>query len=908
MNTGSNQKSLINNNMANNKLLSTSGKKKMLMNIDNNKDYSDSDENNNENNKKAINDNFISSNLKINDIGNNRIKRFNLNRINQERPEVNRFNLKKNFDNNINYNHGYSGQLNNNNYFLNNNYNNTKRSFSGEKNYKPKNNLYDLVEERKFNSINRITTSYNSKKNSSNVNISSNFPPTNANTKVIKLPINSSVENNSNLYPTFNEDNIKNNFNRTFNTNYNNITGNNNYHLNQTQNFNSNNRGVFQSNPSINNISPDYELERGNKTIGYLTYKNQNQLNNFNDNSFQGYQIGTKPGIINLNKNSIDDDDDDGRFHELSVTKNFSRFNKTSPFNKSISFEQALKQQQININNLRDNNQIGRNTFVKKLPPLNEENNKMNVANNNPFKRGISGPVLNNQMKSSNLNKMINFGDSNDPGRNYSFGNNINIKRLPSETNNNVNNNILLKKANEPINNIIPNAAFSFNSKNQNLNELNNNNIDKTNHILPSRNININLYPQEQTPIINNLQQINYNKLNNQKIPQREIIESQATPSNLEENQRNEANTNIEEENKQNDDKIEQKEENAEKNEEGNKKENEIPNKEQDEEQNNENQDEKEPNISYNEFDWTGLLKNYGGLTQQGIDSNGNQKINQDTLVSLTNINKIKDFNIFGVLDGHGPEGHHVSQFASEFIPGQIINNPEIKQLSEPELIYQKLKENNCQIITEAFLLCDEQLKKVEFDAFNSGSTCILIIHIGQHILCANVGDSRAFVAYDDNNEDQDLNYLEEAQLSIDYKPDLEEEKNRILLSGGTVEQMQNQFGERVGPFRVWVKSQDYPGLAMSRSIGDLKAKTIGVISEPGVLEYDINETTKFIVLASDGVWEFMKNEDVRNIGKSFYLENNTSALCHEIVDTSASLWKKRDIVMDDITVVVMFF
>ena len=249
-----------------------------------------------------------------------------------------------------------------------------------------------------------------------------------------------------------------------------------------------------------------------------------------------------------------------------------------------------------------------------------------------------------------------------------------------------------------------------------------------------------------------------------------------------------------------------------------------------------------------------------------------------------------------------------MSQFASEFIPGQIINNPEIKQLSEPELIYQKLKENNCQIITEAFLLCDEQLKKVEFDAFNSGSTCILIIHIGQHILCANVGDSRAFVAYDDNNEDQDLNYLEEAQLSIDYKPDLEEEKNRILLSGGTVEQMQNQFGERVGPFRVWVKSQDYPGLAMSRSIGDLKAKTIGVISEPGVLEYDINETTKFIVLASDGVWEFMKNEDVRNIGKSFYLENNTSALCHEIVDTSASLWKKRDIVMDDITVVVMFF
>ena len=330
-------------------------------------------------------------------------------------------------------------------------------------------------------------------------------------------------------------------------------------------------------------------------------------------------------------------------------------------------------------------------------------------------------------------------------------------------------------------------------------------------------------------------------------------------------------------------------------------KENEVQNEE-------ENQEKKDPNISYNEFDFTGLLKNYGGLSRQGIDANGNQKTNQDTLVSLTNINKIKDFNIFGVLDGHGVDGHHVSNYASEFIPSQIINNPEIKELSDPELIYQKLKENNCQIITEAFLTCDEQLKNAEFDAFGSGSTCILIIHIGQHILCANVGDSRALVAYDDNKEDQELNYLEQAQLSIDYKPDLEEEKNRILLSGGVVEQMQNQFGEGVGPYRVWVKGEDYPGLAMSRSIGDLKGKTIGVISEPGILEYDVNETTKFVVIASDGVWEFLRNETVLEIGKEFYINNDTSALCHKIVDTSVSVWQEKDVVVDDITVVVMFF
>ena len=119
---------------------------------------------------------------------------------------------------------------------------------------------------------------------------------------------------------------------------------------------------------------------------------------------------------------------------------------------------------------------------------------------------------------------------------------------------------------------------------------------------------------------------------------------------------------------------------------------------------------------------------------------------------------------------------------------------------------------------------------------------------------------------------------------------------------------MQNQFGEGVGPYRVWVKGEDYPGLAMSRSIGDLKGKTIGVISEPGILEYDVNETTKFVVIASDGVWEFLRNETVLEIGKEFYINNDTSALCHKIVDTSVSVWQEKDVVVDDITVVVMFF
>ena len=931
-----------NNNLKNNQINISSGNKKLLRNIDNNFDYSDSEDEKNESNKKAINNNFKSSNSNSNNnnAADNRIKKFNIKRSNQDSPNYYRVNMKKNSNNNINFNRGYSAQINNNNFAYNNNYNNIKqRSFSGEKNYKPMNNLYGLTEEKKYNSINRIT-SYNSKLQK-NRNMQSNFPPTNADTKVIKIQKNILEENKANFYPNLDSNITNNSFNNTFNTNYNNRITNNNYYPIQAHNFNQNNIAPIGNNyiigmnkipaninninnnynrnpipnnnfvqpmPSINSINPDYELPRANNTIGYLTYKKQGLVNNI-----QGYKTETQPGIINLNQapfpmSNQEDDDDDGRFHEISITKNFSRFSKPSPFPKPIGFDQVLKQQQMNPNNIiRDNNQSGRRTFVKKLPPENNNLNMVNnnMMNNNQLKPGISGNILNNPINRSNSNNVINLGESNELIRNNSFGNsNINIKKMPPE----VNNNVSLQRANAPLNNMIPNAA-SFNPNVQNLNGLNNNN---PNHILPSRNININISPNNQPPIMNAQQQINYNLNNNQIMPPKDILEKSNNQDiiNNEGYEEQQNDNNIEQnENEENENILQNEEENPEQNVEQNEEEYVEQKEEQNEVQNEEeNQEKKDPNISYNEFDFSGLLKNYGGLSRQGIDANGNQKTNQDNLVSLTNINKIKDFNIFGVLDGHGVDGHHVSNFASDFIPSQIINNPEIKELSDPELIYQKLKGNNCQIITEAFLSCDEQLKNAEFDAYGSGSTCILIIHIGQHILCANVGDSRALVAYDDNKEDQELKYLEQAQLSIDYKPDLEEEKNRILLSGGVVEQMQNQFGEGVGPYRVWVKGADYPGLAMSRSIGDLKGKTIGVISEPGILEYDVNETTKFVVIASDGVWEFLRNETILEIGKDFYINNDTSALCHKIVDTSVSVWQEKDVVVDDITIVVMFF
>lgn len=49
----------------------------------------------------------------------------------------------------------------------------------------------------------------------------------------------------------------------------------------------------------------------------------------------------------------------------------------------------------------------------------------------------------------------------------------------------------------------------------------------------------------------------------------------------------------------------------------------------------------------------------------------------------------------------------------------------------------------------------------------------------------------------------------------------------------------------------------------MSRSFGDYVASTVGVISEPEIIYHKLNQKCGFLVVASDGVWEFLSNEKI---------------------------------------------
>lgn len=122
-------------------------------------------------------------------------------------------------------------------------------------------------------------------------------------------------------------------------------------------------------------------------------------------------------------------------------------------------------------------------------------------------------------------------------------------------------------------------------------------------------------------------------------------------------------------------------------------------------------------------------------------------------------------------------------------------------------------------------------LEKSNINLEISGSTFIVVLLINSKLFCANVGDSRAILAL---RTPSFFSKWEHIPLSIDHKPDLPKEAERILKAGGRIGAIQDYTGQMKGPKRVWKMKENSPGLAMSRSMGDLQAKSVGVTWEPG--------------------------------------------------------------------------
>ncbi len=136
--------------------------------------------------------------------------------------------------------------------------------------------------------------------------------------------------------------------------------------------------------------------------------------------------------------------------------------------------------------------------------------------------------------------------------------------------------------------------------------------------------------------------------------------------------------------------------------------------------------------------------------------------------------------------------------------------------------------------------------------------------------------------------------------MSSDHKPTRLDEEKRILAAGGRVFEW--------GVPRVWLRDVDMPGLAMSRSFGDLAAESVGVHAEPEIEELVLGPAHKFLVVATDGVWEFITSAEAVSIIEPLWKRGaGPRAAAEALVAEASKRWMADENVVDDTTVFVAF-
>lgn len=251
----------------------------------------------------------------------------------------------------------------------------------------------------------------------------------------------------------------------------------------------------------------------------------------------------------------------------------------------------------------------------------------------------------------------------------------------------------------------------------------------------------------------------------------------------------------------------------------------------------------------------------YSVLTQRGYYPDSPDKANQDSYCVRTQIQGNPNIHFFGVFDGHGQFGTQCSNFVKDRLVEILANDPAL--LDDPVTAFNS-----------AFLATNNELHNGEIDDLMSGTTAITVLVIGDTLFVANVGDSRAVIAVKDGNR------IVAEDLSHDQTPFRKDEYERVKLCGArvlSVDQVEglkdpnvqiwgDEESEGGDPPRLWVQDGMYPGTAFTRSVGDSTAEKIGVVAVPEVYKVQLTASHPFLVLASDGVFEFLSSQAVVNM------------------------------------------
>lgn len=277
----------------------------------------------------------------------------------------------------------------------------------------------------------------------------------------------------------------------------------------------------------------------------------------------------------------------------------------------------------------------------------------------------------------------------------------------------------------------------------------------------------------------------------------------------------------------------------------------------------------------------------FAGLSQKGHAPYNPRKKNQDALI-MTNHEETNTL-VLCVLDGHGEHGDSVS--------AHFANNLAKRMFAHPKWVSDIKAASR-----DAILSCeDEVLSMIRVDTEFSGTTLSMALVRDKILYGVNIGDSRVVVA---KGCAEDKSKIVAEEFTHDHKPDDPEEKKRIIKAGGRVFAVAYDDGID-GPPRVWLGHMDVPGLAMSRSLGDTVAHTAGVISEPEFTERKLNpDEDKFILVATDGLWEFMTNEECVDMAVETG-RGNAQRSVDVLVEEARARWMREEQVIDDTTVIV---
>lgn len=178
----------------------------------------------------------------------------------------------------------------------------------------------------------------------------------------------------------------------------------------------------------------------------------------------------------------------------------------------------------------------------------------------------------------------------------------------------------------------------------------------------------------------------------------------------------------------------------------------------------------------------------YTMRTRKGAIPTNPNKVNQDSSIIVPSIGGNNWLHYFSVCDGHGANGHHVSQYLKLQFPAVLQDN------------LQTLERAPRQALNLAF---DEVNSRLEGDstidiAF-SGSTAVSVCFHKNSLFCANVGDSRALIGR------KSAEKWTVIPLSRDHKPCDREETKRILMRGGRVDSFRTSDGRTIGMW-LWTE------------------------------------------------------------------------------------------------------